>query len=122
MHIKGSPSHSISWDLNLIALHIRHLYPTSSPSYFISWGVNPIALHCISGSLTHITPYPRVFTPFISRDLYLDAYLNISIHCIIAFKHNQHVIISMIHLGLPRPLQVSFAFRAPTPTPGLLSF
>src|ERR1044072_6730233 len=115
---------------NLLPLHCISEISISLHCHYISRDLHPtsyhgvsIPLHCISGSLSHITHHPRVFTAFISRDLYLDACLNISIDCItILIKPNQHFIISMILLGLPRPLQVFLSIRATTPAPGFHYF
>src|ERR1044072_6570357 len=128
LHISSSgffnPQHCIPEIF--ISLHCHHisrdLYPTSYH------GIST-PLHCIS---LHISS--KGLYPFTSRDLYLSAYLNISIHCIIALiKPNQHFIIVhdpsraptptpglLILLGLPRPLQVFFPFRASTPDPSFL--
>src|ERR1044072_7979644 len=89
LHIMRSKSHCITYQGISIPLHIMGSQP------------HCIAYHCIS--------HPRVFTPS-HHEIFIPVRIsNIFINCITALiKPNQHFIISMIHLGLPRPLQVSF--------------
>src|ERR1044072_1750756 len=109
----GSLSNGISHlrDLTPTTLHIWDLHPT--PYHAVS-----IPLHCISGSLSHITPHPRVFTSFISRDLYLDAYLTYLHplhHCI----HQTQPTLHHIHdpSSAPRPSRFTFLLGARAWTP-----
>src|ERR1044072_3062406 len=98
--IKGSSSHSISWDVNPIALHIGIFIPHHTSSH----GLHPF----------HIT---RSLSRCISQ------HLHPLHHCIHQTQPTLHHIHDpsraptptpgfLLILGLPRPLHVFFSFRA----------
>src|ERR1044072_3851198 len=103
LHIMRSKSHCITYQAIPIPLHIMASQP------------HCIAYHCIS--------HPRVFTPS-HHEIFISVHISTSPS--IASLHSSNPTntssLSMIHLGLPRPLQVFLTFRASTLAPGFLFF